>query len=88
MKDDTGIEALIELMARLPGLGPRSARRARSGDDILFGAAAIGHHRIGTEIRRNARHDLRHLPDRAGDQHQIGIRDVLPGIRSHPINDA
>ncbi len=28
MKDETGIEALIELMARLPGLGPRSARRA------------------------------------------------------------
>lgn len=28
MNDDTGIEALIELMARLPGLGPRSARRA------------------------------------------------------------
>ena len=28
MADDTGIEALIELMARLPGLGPRSARRA------------------------------------------------------------
>lgn len=26
--DDTGIEALIGLMARLPGLGPRSARRA------------------------------------------------------------
>jgi recombination protein RecR len=26
--EDTGIEALIELMARLPGLGPRSARRA------------------------------------------------------------
>jgi recombination protein RecR len=26
--DETGIEALIELMARLPGLGPRSARRA------------------------------------------------------------
>ncbi len=28
MADSTGIEALIELMARLPGLGPRSARRA------------------------------------------------------------
>ncbi len=28
MADQTGIEALIELMARLPGLGPRSARRA------------------------------------------------------------
>jgi recombination protein RecR len=28
MADDTGIEALIDLMARLPGLGPRSARRA------------------------------------------------------------
>ncbi|MBE2275074.1 MAG: recombination protein RecR [Rhodobacteraceae bacterium] len=28
MMDDTGIEALIGLMARLPGLGPRSARRA------------------------------------------------------------
>jgi recombination protein RecR len=28
MADDTGIEALIELMSRLPGLGPRSARRA------------------------------------------------------------
>jgi len=28
MADPTGIEALIELMARLPGLGPRSARRA------------------------------------------------------------
>ena len=28
MAEDTGIEALIELMARLPGLGPRSARRA------------------------------------------------------------
>jgi recombination protein RecR len=28
MADDTGIEGLIELMARLPGLGPRSARRA------------------------------------------------------------
>lgn len=28
MPDDTGIEALVELMARLPGLGPRSARRA------------------------------------------------------------
>lgn len=28
MTDDTGIEALIDLMARLPGLGPRSARRA------------------------------------------------------------
>lgn len=27
-RDQTGIEALIELMARLPGLGPRSARRA------------------------------------------------------------
>ena len=26
--DDTGIETLIALMARLPGLGPRSARRA------------------------------------------------------------
>ena len=26
--DATGIEALIDLMARLPGLGPRSARRA------------------------------------------------------------
>jgi len=26
--DETGIEVLIELMARLPGLGPRSARRA------------------------------------------------------------
>ena len=26
--DETGIEALIDLMARLPGLGPRSARRA------------------------------------------------------------
>ena len=26
--DDTGIERLIELLARLPGLGPRSARRA------------------------------------------------------------
>ncbi len=26
--DDPGIETLIELMARLPGLGPRSARRA------------------------------------------------------------
>ena len=26
--DDTGIDALIELMSRLPGLGPRSARRA------------------------------------------------------------
>jgi recombination protein RecR len=28
MADDAGIEALIDLMARLPGLGPRSARRA------------------------------------------------------------
>lgn len=28
MRDDTGIEALIDLLARLPGLGPRSARRA------------------------------------------------------------
>jgi recombination protein RecR len=28
MADDTGIEGLIDLMARLPGLGPRSARRA------------------------------------------------------------
>jgi len=28
MADGTGIEALIDLMARLPGLGPRSARRA------------------------------------------------------------
>ena len=28
MADGTGIETLIELMARLPGLGPRSARRA------------------------------------------------------------
>jgi len=28
MTEDTGIEALIDLMARLPGLGPRSARRA------------------------------------------------------------
>lgn len=28
MADPTGIEALIDLMARLPGLGPRSARRA------------------------------------------------------------
>jgi recombination protein RecR len=28
MADTTGIEALIDLMARLPGLGPRSARRA------------------------------------------------------------
>jgi recombination protein RecR len=28
MAEETGIEALIELMARLPGLGPRSARRA------------------------------------------------------------
>ncbi len=28
MADDTGIEVLIDLMARLPGLGPRSARRA------------------------------------------------------------
>lgn len=27
-RDESGIEALIELMARLPGLGPRSARRA------------------------------------------------------------
>ncbi|VDC23586.1 recombination mediator RecR [Pseudogemmobacter humi] len=26
--EDAGIDALIELMARLPGLGPRSARRA------------------------------------------------------------
>ena len=28
MADDAGIDALIELMSRLPGLGPRSARRA------------------------------------------------------------
>lgn len=28
MNDTAGIETLIELMARLPGLGPRSARRA------------------------------------------------------------
>ncbi|MCB6179381.1 recombination mediator RecR [Rhodobacter sp. Har01] len=28
MADDAGIEGLIDLMARLPGLGPRSARRA------------------------------------------------------------
>ncbi|WP_436645195.1 recombination mediator RecR [Pseudogemmobacter hezensis] len=28
MPDDTGIETLIRLMSRLPGLGPRSARRA------------------------------------------------------------
>jgi recombination protein RecR len=28
MTDDTGVERLIELLARLPGLGPRSARRA------------------------------------------------------------
>lgn len=28
MADDTGIDTLIDLMARLPGLGPRSARRA------------------------------------------------------------
>ena len=28
MAGDAGIDALIELMARLPGLGPRSARRA------------------------------------------------------------
>lgn len=28
MEDDAGIEGLIDLMARLPGLGPRSARRA------------------------------------------------------------
>ncbi len=28
MADATGIDALIDLMARLPGLGPRSARRA------------------------------------------------------------
>ncbi len=28
MPDTTGIEGLIDLMARLPGLGPRSARRA------------------------------------------------------------
>lgn len=28
MADGTGIETLIELMGRLPGLGPRSARRA------------------------------------------------------------
>ncbi|AZL58928.1 recombination protein RecR [Tabrizicola piscis] len=28
MADPTGIDALIDLMARLPGLGPRSARRA------------------------------------------------------------
>ena len=28
MADDAGITTLIELMARLPGLGPRSARRA------------------------------------------------------------
>ena len=29
MADETGIEALIELMARLPGLGPRSALKKR-----------------------------------------------------------
>ena len=61
---------------------------ARHGNDVGLGAAAIGHHRFRPQIRRNARHDLRHLTDRRRDQHQVGISDFLPGVGADAVDDA
>lgn len=55
MSDSRDIELLIDLMARLPGLGPRSARRAvlhlikKRGQVLLPLAEAM--HRVGTSAR-------------------------------------
>ncbi|MCC5975520.1 MAG: recombination protein RecR [Rubellimicrobium sp.] len=55
MSDTRDIELLIDLMARLPGLGPRSARRAvlhlikKRGQVLLPLADAM--HRVGTSAR-------------------------------------
>lgn len=52
---DQDIEALIALMARLPGLGPRSARRAvltliKKRDTVLI-PLADALHRVGVSVR-------------------------------------
>ncbi len=55
MSDNRDIDRLIDLMARLPGLGPRSARRAvlhlikRRGQVLLPLAEAM--HKVGTTAR-------------------------------------
>ncbi|MGC0223322.1 recombination mediator RecR [Pseudooceanicola nitratireducens] len=55
MSGSSDIEALIEMMARLPGLGPRSARRAvlqmiRKKELMLIPLADLMHH-VGASVR-------------------------------------
>lgn len=58
-RDPTGIEALIEMMARLPGLGPRSARRAVLHLVRKRGAMMLPLAQAMEDVARNARECLR-----------------------------
>ncbi len=45
----------------------------RQFHDVLFRAPCVGHDRPYAEERRDRAHDRLHLPDRHGEQHQIGV---------------
>lgn len=57
-RDTAGIEALIDMMARLPGLGPRSARRAVLHMIRRRGALMLPLAQAMEEVARNARECL------------------------------
>jgi hypothetical protein len=67
---------------------PAGKVQARGGNDVPLGAAGVRDHRLRPQAGGDAGHDFRGRADRRGDQHQIGVRHLLPDIETGAVENA
>ena len=67
---------------------PAAQLRVSLAHHVALGAAAIGDDGFRSEVRSDARHQFRHLPNRCRQHDQIGIGDFRCHILADAIDDA
>ena len=70
-------------------VGERTAQvAAQRGDHVTLGAAGVGHHRAGAQVRRHRGEDRVGLPHRRGEQHQVGAVERIRPALGDLVDDA
>jgi hypothetical protein len=66
----------------------RSEGGPRRGHHVGFGAASVGDHARRPQVSGDLRKNRRHLADRRGDQHEVGIAQLVRRVDAGAIDEA
>jgi hypothetical protein len=66
---------------------PVAKMHAGCRDHVLLGTASVSNHRLPSQARSDAGHDLRSLANWRGDQYEVSTRHLLPDVETDAVEN-